>query len=83
MINQNDLGGAKKFCLSSNSVEASYTLAKQLEIQGFAADAINFYAKAQYYSHAVRIAKELQMDSEVFFLKTGYVPLFDGSPPMH
>ena len=34
-------------------------------MQGIIQEAISFYAKAQHYSHAVRLAIELQIDSEV------------------
>lgn len=68
MINSNDLENAKKFCMTSNDAQASYILAKQLEIQGLHQEAISFYAKAQHYSHAVRLARELQIDSEVMSL---------------
>ena len=34
MINQNDIETAKKFCMTSNNQNASYILAKQLELLG-------------------------------------------------
>ena len=74
MINQNELEKAKKFCMTSQSCEASLILAKQLELQGLQQEAIGFYAKAQHYSHAVRIARELQLDAEVMSLSMMSLP---------
>lgn len=43
-------------------------MAKQLEIKDIVPEAIMFYAKAQYYSQAVKLARERNMDSDVMSL---------------
>lgn len=49
----------------SGSLSAAYHLARHLEAVGQIADAVSFYARSNRYNHAIRLAKEHGMDSEV------------------
>ena len=68
LLFQDELKQAKEICLEKNDPSACYYLAKQLEHKNLILEAIHFYAKAQYYSQAVKLAKERNMDSEVMSL---------------
>ena len=60
LINNNELDKAKQFCMNSNDSNASFQLAKLLEHQGLIQESITYYAKAQHYSRAVQLARELK-----------------------
>ena len=65
---QGDFQRAKEICMECSEPAACYYLAKQLEIKDQINEAIHFYAKAQYYSQAVKLARERGMDNDVISL---------------
>lgn len=59
---------AKDICQETNDTAACYFLAKQLEIKDQIEEAVHFYAKAQYYSLAVKLAREKGMENDIMSL---------------
>lgn len=49
----------------SGSAPAAYHLARHLEAMGRTAEAVSFYARSSCFNHAIRLAKDHGMDSEV------------------
>lgn len=49
----------------SGSAPAAYHLARHLEAVGRTAEAVSFYARSSRFNHAIRLAKDHGMDSEV------------------
>ncbi|CAM9303274.1 unnamed protein product, partial [Laminaria digitata] len=49
----------------SGSAPAAYHLARHLEAVGRTAEAVSFYARSSRFNHAIRLAKDHDMDSEV------------------
>lgn len=49
----------------SGSAPAAYHLARHLEAMGRTAEAVSFYARSSRFNHAIRLAKDHGMDSEV------------------
>ncbi|CAM9668740.1 unnamed protein product, partial [Ectocarpus sp. 12 AP-2014] len=56
----------------SGSAPAAYHLARHLEAVGRTAEAVSFYARSNRFNHAIRLAKDHGMDSELmgFALKS-------------
>lgn len=55
-LSQNELQESIKICNSESEPQACFLLARHMEKNGMLSEAIHFYAKAQYYSQAVKIA---------------------------
>ncbi len=53
----------------SGSAPAAYHLARHLEAVGRTAEAVSFYARSSRFNHAIRLAKDHGMDSEVLVNK--------------
>ena len=68
LIHSNNLRMAKDFCNEKADPAAYYYLAKYLEAQNIVLEAIQYYAKAQYFSEAVRLAKDQNQIAEVMAL---------------
>lgn len=49
----------------SGSAPAAYHLARHLEALGRTAEAVAFYTRSSRFNHAIRLAKDHGMDSEV------------------
>jgi len=56
---------AAEIALGSSDPAASFQLARHCEERGEIEEAIQFYSRAGRYNHAVRLAKEKQMDSKI------------------
>ncbi|KAL0482149.1 hypothetical protein AKO1_013351, partial [Acrasis kona] len=56
---------AAEVVIKSNDKAAAYHLAKQLEIAGKFQHAISYFKQAQAYQHAIRLAKEKDLLSDV------------------
>jgi intraflagellar transport protein 140 len=65
---QDDLESASKIATESSDPYASYHVARKYEAGGQMQEAIKFYTKSQRLHHAIRLAKDKGMDSEVFNL---------------
>ncbi|CAD8148851.1 unnamed protein product [Paramecium pentaurelia] len=65
LLHQDNLRHAKEICNEKNDPAAHYYLAKYLEAKNIIPEAIQFYTKAQYYSEAIRLAKEANLISDV------------------
>lgn len=72
MIFQGDFNKAKEVCKDTNDTSACYYLAKQLELKDEIEEAVTFYAMAQYYSQAVKLARERGLENDImsFSLKS-------------
>lgn len=55
----------------SGSAPAAYHLARHLEAVGRTAEAVSFYARSNRFNHAIRLAKDHGMDSEVIGIIQG------------
>lgn len=64
----NDIQKAKSICKETNDTAACYYLAKQLELTDQIEEAVSFYAKAQYYSLAVKLARDKGLENEIMSL---------------
>ncbi|CAD8141887.1 unnamed protein product [Paramecium octaurelia] len=65
LLHQDNVRHAKETCNDKNDPAAHYFLAKYLEAKNIIPEAIQYYAKAQYYSEAIRLAKEANLISDV------------------
>lgn len=54
-----------RICNSESEPQACFLLARHMEKIGMLSEAIHFYAKAQYYSQAVKIAINNELDGEI------------------
>lgn len=61
-----DLNSAMQTALETQDPAACFYLALSLEEMGNLKEAIQYYAKAQRYHHAVRLAQEHNFDNDVF-----------------
>ena len=68
MIFQGDLNRAKEVCKETNDTAACYYLARQLELKDSIEEAVLFYAMAQYYSQAVKLARERGLENDIMSL---------------
>lgn len=68
LIFQGDLNRAKEICKETNDTAACYYLAKQLELKDCIEEAVTFYAIAQYYSQAVKLAREKGLENDIMSL---------------
>ncbi len=55
-LSQNQVQESIRICNSDSQPQACFLLARHLEKANMLSEAIHFYAKAQYYSQAVKIA---------------------------
>lgn len=60
-----NLQKAQEIVAESNNESAAYHLARQLESQNKIREAIQMFSKAQRFNHAVRLAKEHEMDADL------------------
>lgn len=58
----------------SGSAPAAYHLARHLEAVGRTVEAVSFYARSNRFNHAIRLAKDHGMDSEVVSMIQGMDP---------
>ncbi|CAM9699790.1 unnamed protein product, partial [Choristocarpus tenellus] len=67
-----DLAKASEIVEESGSAPATYHLARHLEAMGETAEAVGYYARSSRYNHAIRLARDHGMDSELmgFALKS-------------
>lgn len=72
LIFQGDFNKAKEVCKDSNDTAACYYLAKQFELKDSVEEAVTFYAMAQYYSQAVKLARDRGLENDImsFSLKS-------------
>ncbi len=56
---------ASELCIDTNDPSACYTLARHFEMNEQIKDAVQFYARAHRYNHAVRLAKQHNMINEI------------------
>lgn len=68
MIFLGQLNKAKEICNETNDTAACYYLAKQLEMKDQIEEAVTFYAKAQYYSIAVKLARDHGLENDIMSL---------------
>jgi len=57
-----------RICESDSEPQACFLLARHLEKSNMLSEAIHFYAKAQYYSQAIKIAINNELDGEIMSL---------------
>jgi intraflagellar transport protein 140 len=67
-LSQNQTDKAIRVCNAESEPQACFLLARYMEKQNKVNEAIHFYAKAQYYSQAVKLAMDKGIDSEVMSL---------------
>lgn len=60
-----DLNAAAAIVQDSGDKSSAYHFARQLEAQGELREAITYYAMAECFNHAIRLAKSFNLDSEV------------------
>ena len=65
-IMKNDVNAAMQVAMETSNPAACFHLARQLEGMGNIKEAINYYAKAHRFNHAVNLAMEQGMDNEVY-----------------
>jgi len=68
LIFQGDINRAKEICKETNDTAACYYLAKQMELKDSIEEAVTFYAMAQYYSQAVKLARERGLENDLMSL---------------
>jgi intraflagellar transport protein 140 len=68
LVNQREIQQAAEICNSTGDPLACYSLAKHLEAEGGARQAIQYYAKSGRYYNAVRLARAEKLDGEVMSL---------------
>eukprot|EP00735_Rhodelphis_limneticus_P014761 TRINITY_DN883_c0_g1::TRINITY_DN883_c0_g1_i1::g.25367::m.25367 TRINITY_DN883_c0_g1::TRINITY_DN883_c0_g1_i1::g.25367 ORF type:complete len:723 (+),score=265.67,sp/E9PY46/IF140_MOUSE/52.59/0.0,Clathrin/PF00637.15/0.21,Clathrin/PF00637.15/1.3e+02,Clathrin/PF00637.15/9.6e-06,Clathrin/PF00637.15/1.4,Clathrin/PF00637.15/0.091,Clathrin/PF00637.15/0.32,Clathrin/PF00637.15/2.8,Clathrin/PF00637.15/1.8e+03,Clathrin/PF00637.15/1.7e+03,Apc3/PF12895.2/1.7e+02,Apc3/PF12895.2/1,Apc3/PF12895.2/0.46,Apc3/PF12895. len=59
---------AEEIAAESGDPAAAYHLARQYEIQGMVKEAIAFYSRSQRYNHAVRLARDRNLDHDLLHL---------------
>ncbi len=67
LFNQ-DMQTAIDLCNSTNDKQSFLELGKHLESQNDQTQALHYYSKSQFFSHAIRVAKALGNDAEVMSL---------------
>lgn len=67
-LSQNQVQESIRICNSDSEPQACFLLARHLEKANMLSEAIHFYAKAQYYSQAVKIAISNELDGEIMSL---------------
>lgn len=55
-LSQNQVQESMRICQSDSEPQACFLLARHLQKNNMLSEAIHFYAKAQYYSQAIKIA---------------------------
>ena len=67
-LSQNQVQESIRICESDSEPQACFLLARHLEKTNMLSEAIHFYAKAQYYSQAIKIAITNELDGEIMSL---------------